>query len=73
MGGTRTREENILNCRLIWQAKQAAKRERIQRNIEEIAHMTPMQRLARLDERLGPGVGAKRERARLWRLVTEAA
>lgn len=70
MDRPQTREENILHCR---QEKQEAKRQRIQRNIEEVAHMTPMQRLARLDERLGSGVGAKRERARLWRSVTEEA
>lgn len=31
----------------------------------DAATLTPAQKLAKLDERLGPGIGAKRERVRL--------
>lgn len=34
--------------------------------------LSPKQRLARLDERLGAGVGAKQERARLARMAAKA-
>lgn len=65
----RTKEENIYHCRAIWQAKKQAKFDRIRDNAEYVATLTPLQRLARLDERLGSGVGARKERARLWRMV----
>lgn len=59
------RLENIYHCRQIWLAKQDRKRQIREDNARETASLTPSQRLARLDERLGRGVGAKRERARL--------
>ena len=36
---------------------------------EEAAKMTPQQKLERLDRSFGPGVGAKRERARLKNIM----
>ena len=54
-----------------------AVREVRRRNAEERKRLrdqlTPEQQLAVLDERLGPGQGAKRERARLSALITNSA
>lgn len=44
---------------------QEVRRKEAKERIEAVKDLTPTQRLARLDERLGPGVGAKKERARL--------
>jgi hypothetical protein len=41
------------------------KRLEAQQRAEAIAHLTPAQRLQRLDELFGPGLGGARERARL--------
>lgn len=41
------------------------RRKEAQVRIEAVKALTPAQRLARLDERLGRGVGAKRERTKL--------
>jgi hypothetical protein len=41
------------------------KRGTIQTNIERRASLSPTQQLKELDKRLGVGVGAKKERARL--------
>ena len=40
---------------------------------EYFATLTPQQKLARLDARLGPGVGAVKERAKLAKALTDAA
>ena len=45
------------------------KREEAQIRQEEYSKLTPKQKLDRLDARLGPGVGAKKERARLEALL----
>lgn len=39
----------------------------------EAAHeeLSPVQRIAKLDAKLGPGVGAKKERARLMKLMED--
>ena len=40
---------------------------------EAYAKLTPHQKLKKLDAKLGPGVGAVRERARLQQLITKHA
>ena len=47
----------------------AQKRHEAQVRQEEYSKLTPKQKLERLDARLGPGVGAKKERARLEALL----
>lgn len=59
MAGTRLkRKQHLEQKRLEAQVRQ-----------EEYSKLTPKQKLDRLDARLGPGVGAKKERARLEALL----
>lgn len=51
------------------QSKQV-KRETIQNNIAKRAGMTPAQQLKELDTRLGKGIGAAKERARLNKIIS---
>lgn len=57
-----------------WQEQhsKAAKRARAKEMAEARALRTPQEQLQRLDKLLGVGVGAKRERARLSKLIEEA-
>lgn len=48
-----------------WDAKQNRKLETVQRNKDARAKRTPEEQLKVLDERLGKGQGAKKERERL--------
>lgn len=67
-------QSRIDAARTAWQANRgpAARRSRaITRNADRVK-LSPTQRLALLDERLGAGVGATRERARLERLIAAA-
>lgn len=52
--------------------KEERRRRALERDAERRGR-TPEQQLAVLDERLGPGVGAERERARLTALIDNAA
>ena len=40
---------------------------------EEWARLTPQQQLAELDSRLGKGIGAKKQRAKLAKAIAKAA
>lgn len=55
----------------IAQAKKQEKREEAIKRQREYSALSPQERLIRLDERLGPGVGAIKERERLWALINE--
>lgn len=59
------REANILAHRRAWTERQENKREIRESNLAERAKRSPKQQLAVLDRRLGKGIGAKRERAKL--------
>lgn len=55
-----------------WDAKSGqGKRDREATRLTARASRTPEQQLAELDRRLGNGIGAKKERARLSALVTK--
>jgi hypothetical protein len=47
------------------------KREAAEKRNAERAKLSPKEQLAHLDAKLGAGEGAKRERARLAKLITE--
>lgn len=47
------------------------KREAAEARQAESNKLSPQQRLARLDEQFGPGLGAKKERAKLAALVAK--
>jgi len=47
------------------------RREKAETLAAERAKRTPQQQLARLDEKLGEGVGATKERARLQKLIDD--
>lgn len=49
------------------------RRRRAEERMRERRERTPEKQLAVLDDRLGPGEGAERERARLTALITNAA
>jgi hypothetical protein len=56
-------------ARELWQARKQEKLDSAQRRLSDRAQRSPEQQLALLDQRLGEGVGAKRERARLQSLI----
>jgi hypothetical protein len=61
-----TRSNHVANSHVERQARRDSAHERDTFN----ASLTPQGRIARLDERLGAGVGAKKERARLAAQMT---
>ena len=52
-------------------ARQSVKAQAAQERKEAIATLTPLERLARLDRKLGKGVGAVKERTRFMAKLTE--
>lgn len=52
-------------------AEAARRRAEAQVRSAEYTQLTPQQRLERLDQRLGKGVGATRERTRLAKMIAE--
>jgi len=58
------------NARQAREALQIAKFQNAQKRNEEAANRSPREQLRRLDQRLGAGVGAKNERARLKALIS---
>lgn len=59
------------NAQAYWQEKQAAKLATLKDNQEARAKRTPQQQLDLLDAKLGEGVGAKKERARLLKKIAK--
>jgi len=59
------KQQRILAHREKWNLKQAAKQELREEYLAAAAGRTPAQQLQVLDRRLGVGVGAVRERAKL--------
>jgi hypothetical protein len=51
--------------------RNAQKRAFAEKNQERRDNLSPLQQIAVLDERLGKGIGAVKERARLERLLTQ--
>lgn len=56
-----------------WAARQTLKRETVTKNQEARSKRSPKEQLALLDERLGAGVGAAKERARLQKQIDGAS
>lgn len=59
------------NMRQAREAKRVAKLQDRQKCEEDAAHRSPQEQLRRLDERLGVGVGATKERVRLKALIAK--
>lgn len=60
-----TREENIARARRHMEARWERSAEIFEANRESQSQRSPQTQLKRLDRRLGTGVGAKKERAKL--------
>lgn len=61
------RDENIQKARALYRGRQEAKAQGIALRADQRAQRGPVAQLRELDRRLGAGLGAKRERARLAR------
>lgn len=57
------------NARQRYDQRRAEKRAREQKRDEEASHRSPLVQLGRLDERLGTGIGATKERAKIQNLI----
>lgn len=61
------------NTHVCYHPRRTARREKARLMAEANAKLTPQQKLANLDEWLGVGVGAKKERARLAKQIRGAS